>query len=167
MRKNNDFYPTPHSFINALVKNIPYYFDRNDVVWECCAGDNRLVDALKKDKRKVIATDISNGEHEDFFNYKKALAPTIITNPPFKDIRKFIDHAFDIGVWRMMIFCNERLFACKKGYQQIQRHRPAKFINLSWREDFLGKGGKPDRSMAIAQWSSPHTTRTIYEVWDQ
>ncbi len=167
MRKANDYYPTPQSFVDALIHNLQWHYTDEEHYWEPCSGDGRIVKALKKSGRNnVIGTDIQNGEEQDFFKYKTALAPNIITNPPFKVIRPFIDHAFEIGVWRMILFCNERLFACKKGYNQFKHHRPSRFINLTWREDYLGKGGSPDRSIAIAIWDCPHSYRTLYEVWN-
>ncbi len=163
VRNKNDYYPTPHSFIDAMISHIP--FSKDNAVWEPCAGDYRLVRKLRKNKFIVKATDIVNGEHQDYFNYKKPLAETVITNPPFKYIRQFIDHSFYIGVQEMILFCNERLFACYKGFEQWSRYRPSHFINLSWREDYLGKGGSPDRSMAIAIWDKPHSNKTEYQIW--
>ena len=68
---------------------------------------------------------------------------------------------------RMVLVCPERLWACKKGWEQFHRHRPARFINLNWREDYLGKGGSPDRALAISIWESPNASRCQYEVWSK
>ena len=163
VRNSNDYYPTPHSFVDALVSKIP--FSKKDVIWECCAGDYRLVRKLRTHGYEVRATDLANGKHQDFFKYDYPLTKTIITNPPFKVIRNFIDHAFYIGIEQMILFCNERLFACQKGFEQWSRYRPSHFINLTWREDYLGKGGSPDRSMAIAIWDKPHSNKTEYQIW--
>ena len=89
----------------------------------------------------------------------------VVTNPPFSRIRDFIDHAFDIGVKRMVLVCPERLWACKKGLDQWNRHRPSLWVNLSWREDYLNKGGSPDRALAVAVWDSPHSDKCEYEIW--
>ena len=162
MRIENDFYPTPHSIVKLLAN----YTDWTaPFVWEPCAGDGRLVEALQARLFKVIATDISQGQ--EFFDFKEAPCPHLMTNPPFKKIRPFIDHAFDIGVERMLLVCPERLWACKKGWEQFNRHRPARFVNLNWREDYLGKGGSPDRALAISIWESPNASRCQYEVWSK
>ena len=101
----------------------------------------------------AIRTDIQDGE--DFFSYDEALHENLITNPPFRQIREFIDHAFAIGVMRMALVCPERLWACRKGNEQFRRHRPDVFAMMDWREDYLNKGGKPDRALAVSIWQSP------------
>ena len=181
MRHTHDNYPTPHSIIDATLRtlwNIPSF---STVLvnsfwqpWEPCAGDGRFADAIDK-RRKLchrydperevqptIRTDITTGE--DFFDYDKALSDTVITNPPFKVIREFIDHAFAIGVTGMALVCPERLWACQKGWEQKQRHNPSHFVNLTWREDYLQKGGSPDRSLALSIWDKPNSEITEYLV---
>jgi hypothetical protein len=90
-----------------------------------------------------------------------------VTNPPFKYIREFIDHSFKIGVEQMVLITPERLWACQKGYKQLLRHRPSLFANLSWREDYLQKGGSPDRALAVSVWDKPCSETTVYEVWQR
>ena len=162
MRAANDFYPTPHSIVKLLANHAEW---ESLHVWEPCAGDFRLVHALQDRLYRVVATDITQGQN--FFDFKEAPCRQLMTNPPFKQIRPFIDHAFAIGVERMVLVCPERLWACKVGWEQFHRHRPARFINLNWREDYLGKGGSPDRALAISIWESPCAMRCSYEVWSR
>ena len=151
-----DFYPTPHSIISCILDHWHY----DGVVWEPCAGDGRFGEALGE---RVLSGDISTGQ--DFFSYTEALSDVIVTNPPFSRIRDFIDHAFDIGVKRRVLVCPERLWACGKGLEQWNRHRPSLWVNLSWREDYLNKGGSPDRALDVAVWDSPHSDKCEYEIW--
>ena len=138
MRNSRDFYPTPYSIINVLLSRLEW---PASVVWEPCEGDGRLAGAMRFRGAEVIGHDIVTGQ--------------------------FIDHAFDIGVERMALICNERLWACQRGYEQWNRHRPSRFANLTWREDYLNKGGSPDRSLAISIWDTPHSETCQYEVWDK
>ena len=158
-RRSRDAYPTPHSIIRVMLHRV----ELDDVVWEPCAGDGRLVDAMRSRTAEVIAGDIITGE--DFFAVEAAPAKMLVTNPPFGCIRKFIDHAFDIGVQRLVLVCPERLWACQKGHDQWRRHRPSVWANLDWREDYLGKGGAPDRALAVGIWDSPLAFECRYEVW--
>jgi hypothetical protein len=162
-RQSFDFYPTPHSILNLLICNLNWPI--GSPVWEPCAGDGRVVDKMKDEGFKMFFGDIQTGQ--DFFDYNKAEAPFLLTNPPFKKIRPFIDHAFKIGVKQMALVCPERLWACKKGSEQMKRHKPSRFINLDWREDYLGKGSAPDRALAISIWESPNSEYTSYEVWSR
>ena len=159
-RRDRDDYPTPHSIIDAMLGRLGWAPGH---VWEPCAGDGRLVDVMRQRGCEVVAHDIVTGH--DFFDWTEAQAPTLITNPPFSRIRDFIDHAFAIGVEKMALVCPERLWACGKGREQWRRHRPSRFANLSWREDYLRKGGSPDRALAISIWDTPHAERCSYEVW--
>ena len=155
----NDYYPTPHSIVERLIDGLPW----QGTVWEPCAGDGRMADALQRRGWQVISSDITTGD--DFFDFDIAVSHTLITNPPFRVIRQFVDHAFKIGVERMALVCNERLWACGKGLAQWDRHRPSRFSNLSWREDYLGRGGAPDRALAISIWDTPHSDACAYEIW--
>lgn len=136
-------------------------------IWEPCAGDGRMVEVQKVLGFNVISSDIQSGQ--DFFDYDKAPCKTLVTNPPFGMIRPFIDHAFKIGVTQMALVCPERLWACKKGREQFNRHRPSRFVNLDWREDYLqrGKGHSPDRALALSIWNTPHNNTCEFEVWDR
>jgi len=158
-RHPRDFYPTPHSIITVLLQEIQWYVAE---IWEPCAGDGRLTYAIEEHGYKCVSHDIATGN--DFFDFTKCASTNLITNPPFKPIRKFIDHAFDIGVERMALVVPERLFACQKGYEQFTKHRPSRFINLSWREDYLGKGGSPDRALALAIWDQPSSPTCQYSI---
>jgi len=163
MRHPTDFYPTPYSIIHALLNNLNW---RDVKAWEPCAGDGRFARSMEQHyKNDVLSHDINDGY--DFFDWEVARRPDLITNPPFKCIRDFIDHAFKIGVKRMALVCPERLWSCQKGFEQKQRHNPSRFINLTWREDYLNKGGSPDRALAISIWDRPHSMHTIYEVWSK
>ena len=104
---------------------------------------------------------------QDFFVLKEVPCRQLMNNPPFKQIRLFIDHAFAIGDERLVLVCPERRWACMKGWQQFQRHKPARFLKLNWREDYLGKGGSPDRALAISIWESPNVSRCQCEVWSK
>ena len=163
MRKENDFYPTPQAIIDAIVENLQW--SKKIPIWEACAGDGRMVRTFEKAGYSVIQHDITTGHN--FFDWSKCPSPALVTNPPFKPIREFIDHAFDIGVTHMAIVCPERVWACQKGRKQFIKHRPSRFINLDWREDYLGKGGKPDRALAVSIWDGSFNRQTKYDVWSK
>ena len=162
MRKQHDNYPTPLSIVRELARRcmVP-----GEPVWDPCAGDGRFADELRKVGCPVVSSEISMGKN--FCDYRRTLAPTLVTNPPFKYIRLFIDHAFSVGATKMVLVCPERLWACRKGREQFERHRPSRFANMDWREDYLQKGGSPDRALAVAVWDTPHAKGCVYEVWSK
>lgn len=161
-RKPFDFYPTPDSIVQSMLEHWELPIHEN--IWEPCVGDYYLADCLgQRYNCDVYCTDVE----EDFFTFKDCPYSVIVTNPPFKYIRQFIDHAFDIGVKQMVLVCPERLWACKKGRDQFNRHRPSVWANLDWREDYLGKGGAPDRALAVAIWNKPHSRTCKFEIWSK
>ena len=175
MRKEHDFYPTPFSIVRLMVEE---FVDRQEnghsstSVWEPCSGDGRVAkEIISHTARagracsKVHCTDIQDGN--DFFSFKEALSTDLVTNPPFKNIRQFIDHAFDIGVRRMALISSERLWACKKGREQFKRHKPDLFCMMDFREDYLGKGGSPDRALAINFWDSPCADNCEFKILEK
>tara|TARA_R110002020_G_scaffold241191_2_gene454328 strand:+ start:1848 stop:2339 length:492 start_codon:yes stop_codon:yes gene_type:complete len=160
MRKAFDYYPTPASLVNELGRRLdwgPCQF------WEPCNGGGHLSNSLEKLGYDPIRTDVQTGK--DFFDFDGALHDSLITNPPFRYIREFIDHAFLIGIKRMALICPERLWACSKGRKQFVRHRPHTFAMMDWREDYLMKGGKPDRMLAVSVWHSPCARTCNFDIW--
>tara|TARA_R110002049_G_scaffold151424_1_gene315022 strand:+ start:171 stop:662 length:492 start_codon:yes stop_codon:yes gene_type:complete len=160
MRKEFDYYPTPTSIVEQLAGRLdwgPCSF------WEPCNGGGHLSNSLEERGYSAIRTDIQHGK--DFFDFDGALHENLITNPPFKYIREFIDHAFLIGVKRMALVCPERLWACAKGRKQFISHRPSTFAMMDWREDYLGKGGRPDRALAVSVWHSPCARTCNFDIW--
>ncbi len=165
-RREFDFYPTPHSMVDELVCRLGW--DRSVPIWEPCLGDGRMKRALEHRGYTVVGSDIATGQ--DFFDFNTSSKPAIAicTNPPFKYIRPFIRHAFQIGIERMALVCNERLWACKAGSAQFREHQPSRFVNLSWREDYLGRGPghSPDRSLAISIWDGT-AGDCVFQIWDR
>ena len=162
MRNMHDNYPTPMSIVNELVER---WAKKEIVFWEPCSGDGRIAEALTAKDCRTLTTDIAMGQN--FFDYTRTMSQTVVTNPPFKDIRPFIDHAFAIGVQKMALVCPERLWACRKGRDQFIRFTPTCGGNMDWREDYLQKGGSPDRALAVAIWEKPHGEQSRYEVWSR
>jgi len=160
-RRENDFYPTPESLIAQVVGR---WKPRSRIVWEPCAGDGRIVAALQAAGFETVRADIAQGQ--DFFASDAPLPDiALCTNPPFERVREFIDHAFAIGIHEMCLVLPERIWASGIGREQFERHRPAVWANLDWREDYLGKGGSPDRALAVAIWNSPCAACCEFQVW--
>ncbi|GAB5505810.1 MAG: hypothetical protein Rhirs2KO_09730 [Rhizobiaceae bacterium] len=161
-RRDNDVYPTPESIIAAIMRR---WEPKARVVWEPCANDGRIVRALDAAGHKTVSGDLATGQ--DFFAFAKPprRGVALCTNPPFEPVREFIDHAFAIGVKEMCLVLPERLWACGAGRAQFERHRPAVWANLDWREDYLGRGGSADRALAVAIWDGPCAEACDFQVW--
>ena len=96
-RVENDFYPTPANAIIPILKHIP-----SCNVWECACGDGAISTVLEQNGFNVVSTDLNDygfGETGiDFLTQKYRLANTIVTNPPYNLINKFIEKATELKV---------------------------------------------------------------------
>ena len=87
-RDDIDLWPTPPCLIAALVEHV--LPRRPGLIWECAAGDGHLVDALRRDGRVVIASDIVRQRDGflqlDFINDPppgRTRGALLVTNPPY------------------------------------------------------------------------------------
>ena len=93
MKKNSlDDYQTPSSALDPLLP----YLDKNKTIWECAAGKGYLVNKLKQEGFRVIATDILTGF--DFLTKEPDLDfDIIVTNPPYSKKYEFLKRAYELG----------------------------------------------------------------------
>ena len=96
IRQSDDFYATDPIAIHKLceVENF------SNEILEPAAGAGHMVNALIEHGYKVFASDIVDrvgGGYlvADFFRFKH-LSIDIITNPPYKYAKEFVEHALDI-----------------------------------------------------------------------
>jgi hypothetical protein len=97
--RNADLYETPACAVRALleVERLPEY------IWEPAAGRGAIVTVLREAGHTVAASDLIDYGFElnfvgDFL--AQTAAPTgcesVVTNPPFRVIDRFIAHALDL-----------------------------------------------------------------------
>jgi hypothetical protein len=89
-RASNDYYPTPASAVEALLK--VEQFTGN--IWECACGDGAISKVLEEHGFPVISTDLidrgyGQGGHD--FLTSELMADNVITNPPFTLAEKFVE----------------------------------------------------------------------------
>lgn len=97
-REKNDYYATDPKAIEHLLKREKF----SNVVWECACGEGHMSDALKQGGYSVHSTDLVDRGYEgteiiDFLTYNSKNALDIITNPPYKYAKEFVEHALDIS----------------------------------------------------------------------
>jgi hypothetical protein len=90
-RKKNDEYFTPAWVTRALLCHIP---KRIEFVWEPASGKGAIAKVLSEIGRiEVIISDLALGR--DFIRITDDVQ-AVITNPPFKLAREFIEHALAV-----------------------------------------------------------------------
>ena len=82
-----------------------YFYNRGGVklknpIWECACGEGHLSERLKQYGYNVYSSDlIDRGYGEggvDFLTDNRLWHGDIITNPPYKYAKEFVEHALDI-----------------------------------------------------------------------
>lgn len=106
-RPEYDFYPTPAYVTQELLRREVF----STYVWEPACGDGSMSEVLRAYNYIVQSTDIADYGYTrglpgfDFLESKVSLAPSIVTNPPFKLFYEFVDHAWnDLKVDHLALF---------------------------------------------------------------
>ena len=95
-RETNDYYATEPKAAELLCKLVQF----SPNVWECACGQGHISEVLKSRGYKVISSDlIDRGYGEggiDFLKCDKPFDGDIITNPPYKYAKEFVEHALSL-----------------------------------------------------------------------
>ena len=95
-RENNDYYATEPKAIELLLQE--ENFSHN--VWECACGEGHLAEVLKAHGYDVLSTDLIDRGYGiggiDFLTSTKRFDGDIITNPPYKYAKQFVEQALEL-----------------------------------------------------------------------
>lgn len=100
-REKNDYYATdPKSleiFLDRLEKD--NIILKNNI-WECACGEGHLSNVLTKKGYNVLSTDLVDREYGkpniDFLQQKDKWDGDILTNPPYKYAKEFVEHSLEL-----------------------------------------------------------------------
>lgn len=96
-REANDYYATEPKAVELLLEKERF----SDDIWEPACGEGHIAEVLKAHGHFVYATDLidrgyGNGG-KDFLTTTVRNTMDIITNPPYKYAKEFVEHALDIS----------------------------------------------------------------------
>lgn len=95
-REQNDYYATEPKALELLLDKETFAPE----IWECACGEGHLSKVLSGRGYKVKSTDlIDRGYGEgsiDFLEYNGTFNGDIITNPPYKYAKEFVEKALDV-----------------------------------------------------------------------
>lgn len=149
VREANDFYATEPKALELLLeleKFSPY-------VWECACGQGHLSEVLKNRGYKVKSSDLFNRGYEgteiiDFLNVTKSdvkydVPRDIITNPPYKYAKEFVEHALDISMdsTKVAMFLKVQFLEGKARRKLFEKH-PPKVIYVASSRLLCAKNGE-------------------------
>ena len=112
-REGNDYYATdPNTLLLLLQRLEQDGIKLHNRIWECACGEGHISEVLKSKGYDVVSTDLINrGYGDDFFDFLKYESPyklelDILTNPPYKYAKEFVEHALDVqknGFYTIML----------------------------------------------------------------
>ena len=94
-REKNDFYATSPVAVHELLKH--HEFQKN--ILEPSCGNGIMSEALKEHGHIVKSSDLIDrgyGDVMDFFSIESASGMDIVTNPPYRYSKQFVEHALKI-----------------------------------------------------------------------
>ena len=95
-RQSEDFYATEPKAAELLLE----LEDFNNNIWECACGEGDLAKVFVEHGHNVKSTDlIDRGYGEggiDFLQCTEVFDGDIITNPPYKYAKEFVEHALEL-----------------------------------------------------------------------
>lgn len=94
-RESNDYYATEPKAAELLCE----VEELSPAIWECACGEGHLAEVFKSRGHTVKATDLIDRGYGlggvDFLKENVCFHGDIITNPPYKYAKEFVEHAID------------------------------------------------------------------------
>lgn len=153
-RHKDDFYATPPEATLALVLEVGHLI--GSVVHEPCCGAGDMASVLVLCGYQVVATDlVDRGYGLSGIDYlqDRNRAPALITNPPYKLAKQFIQHALDQEPAFCAMLLKSTFWNAAGRLALHERFPPKMTLPLTWRLDWTG-GGSPILECTWFVWGS-------------
>lgn len=129
-REANDYYKTDPIAIRLLEKHNLLI---DDYYWECACGDGALSKELIRQGYNVYSSDLFDRGYGDavgvdFLKQKEKFNGSIITNPPFSLLEKFVLKGLELAKNRLYIFARINTLESQKRYDSIFKNNPPIYV---------------------------------------
>jgi hypothetical protein len=158
-REANDYYATDPEALEVLLEREKF----SPYIWECACGGGHLSKVLEDNCYNVKSSDIIDRGYEgteiiDFLkvakeDIKNDFSRDIITNPPYKYAKEFVEHALDISMDSVKVAMFLKLtFLEGQARKKLFKKYPPKTIYVFSRRVICAKNGdfKNVTSSAVA-----------------
>lgn len=122
-RRDFDDYPTEPEWTHALLDQIKI----RGPIWEPAAGAGQMARVLAARGHKVRATDIRFTKR-DFTKHEGTWEGSIVTNPPYKLLDKFIEVALDSATEQVAFLLAVHALGGKKRTAELWTPHPADHV---------------------------------------
>lgn len=125
-RESNDYYATEPKAAELLlaVEKLHAY------IWECACGEGHLAEVFRSHGHHVMATDLVNRGYGcggvDFLKENIRFYGDIVTNPPYKYAKEFVEHAIDTVAdgYKVCMFLKLQFLEGKARKELFQKYPP-------------------------------------------
>lgn len=163
-RAEYDFYATdPKSleiFLDALKRDD---VELNPMIWECACGQGHLSEVLIDSGYQVVSTDLINRGYlkqldtldfldDDFLEIaKNSVAHDILTNPPYKYAKEFVERALDLVEDNryVVMFLKIQFLEGQKRRELFDQH-PPRYIYVNTSRQMCYLNGDMNQKMSSA-----------------
>lgn len=140
-REQHDYYATEPKALELLLQLETFF----PYIWECACGGGHLSEVLKEHGYKVKSSDIIDRDYPgtevmDFLKVRKEdikndFSRDIITNPPYKYAKEFIEKALDISMdgTKIAMFLKVQFLEGKARRELFEKHPPKRIYVASSR----------------------------------
>jgi hypothetical protein len=143
----DEFFPTAEGTTRALVPVLRKIGWPNSV-WENACGAGHITKQLLNAGFGVTSSNLTDRGYSrysltgvDFLKTTEALAPSIITNPPFSLSDEFLVHALVVlGIEHVAMLLPNGIWHAQNRIKLFHMHRPSLILPLTWRLDVTGEG---------------------------
>jgi hypothetical protein len=129
-RAENDYYATDPKAMGLLLEQESFNY-----VWEPACGEGHLSKVLDESGVLGKSSDLINrgyGEQLDFFKYQGTWGGDIITNPPYKYAKEFVEHALGlVNIGSKVAMFLKLTFLEGKARKQMFKKYPPKTVYVS------------------------------------
>lgn len=155
--EEHDFYPTPDYATEALLKRESF---EGGVIWECACGDGAMSKVIKQKGYNVFSTDLVDRGYGEVRNLdfiaelpSNFTAKHVITNPPFKHAKAFIEQALNISSGKVAMLLRLAFLESADRYELFQNTPLRTVYVFSKRLTMSAKGeGKSKGGMIPFAW---------------
>ena len=147
----HDYYATEPRAVELLLEQESF----SQWVWECACGEGHISEVLKESGYFVFSSDLIDRGYEgtvvaDFLQAKHN-EMDIITNPPYKFAKEFVEHALNISTDGTKIAMFLKLtFLEGQGRRELFHNTPPQTVYVSSARLQCGKNGCFDGTSMVA-----------------
>lgn len=147
----NDYYATDPRAVEMLLENEQF----KENIWEPACGEGHISKVLTRYGYQTLSTDLIDRGYGtggiDFLKASKSWGGDIVTNPPYKFAREFVEKALHLVEDGCKVAMFLKLtFLEGQGRRDLFRNSPPKAVYVSSARLECGKNGEFTGSSAVA-----------------